>query len=128
MKQPAYACSDTIGYLKVMLLGKPKLNESKEVQSKAQSSYNDEYSGVSSHSIENYKAEQLVGKSTGQLGYTQEAKFTSIEKYVDKFKESVYPNKIGSSSSKSNYDNNKNRFWKLVGVAFAIEEFPKKSI
>ncbi|KAB2610745.1 hypothetical protein D8674_018777 [Pyrus ussuriensis x Pyrus communis] len=39
---------------------------------------------VSSHYIENYKAKQLVDKSTGQLGYTQEAKLTSTEKYVDK--------------------------------------------
>ncbi|KAB2601954.1 hypothetical protein D8674_002959 [Pyrus ussuriensis x Pyrus communis] len=142
MKQSVYACSDTIGYLKVMPLSKPKLNESRKVQSKAQFSYNDEYGGISSHYTENYKAEQLMDKSIGQLGYTQEAKFTSTEKYVDKvlgfiaeyqtqvkFKESVYLNKIGSSSSKSNYNNNKNRnsFWKLVRIASATKEFPKKS-
>ena len=53
-----------------------------------------------------------MNKSTDQLGYKQEAKFTSTEKYVVKvlgftteywtqvkFKESVYPNKTGSSSS-----------------------------
>ena len=140
-KQPAYACSDTIGYLKVMLLSKPKFNESREVQSKARSSYNDKYGRVSSHYTENYKAEQLVDKSTGQLGYKQEAKFTYTEKYVDKelgftteyqtqvkFKESVYPNKTGSSSSKSNYNNNKNHnsFWKLVRITSATEESPKK--
>ncbi|KAB2605800.1 hypothetical protein D8674_005517 [Pyrus ussuriensis x Pyrus communis] len=39
---------------------------------------------VSSHYIESYKAEQLVDKSIGQLGYTQEGKFTSTKKYVDK--------------------------------------------
>ncbi|RXH83591.1 hypothetical protein DVH24_005844 [Malus domestica] len=120
-KQSEYANSSTIGYLKVMPLSKPKLNESREVQSKARSSYKDEYGGVSSHYTENYKAEQFVDKSTGRLGYKQEAKFTSTEKYVDKelgftteyqtqvkFKESVYPNKTGSSSSKS-HCNNKNR-------------------
>ena len=32
----------------------------------------------------NYKAEKLVDKSTDQLGYKQEAKFTSTEKYADK--------------------------------------------
>ncbi|KAM0986287.1 hypothetical protein ACFX2C_013475 [Malus domestica] len=68
-KQPAYACSDTIGYIKVMLLRKPKLNESREFQSKARSSYNDECGRVSNHHIENYKVEHLVEKSTGQLGY-----------------------------------------------------------
>ena len=30
--------------------------------------------------LKNYKAEQLVNKSTDQLGYKQEAKFTSTEK------------------------------------------------
>ncbi|KAM1227648.1 hypothetical protein ACFX2J_006843 [Malus domestica] len=62
-----------------------------------------------------------LDKSTGQLSYKQKAKFTSTEKYEDnelgftfeyhtqvKFKEFVYPNKSGSSSSKSNYHNNKN--------------------
>ncbi|KAB2611296.1 hypothetical protein D8674_019328 [Pyrus ussuriensis x Pyrus communis] len=39
---------------------------------------------VSSHYTENYKAKQLVDKSTGQLGYKQKAKFTSTEKYVGK--------------------------------------------
>ncbi|KAB2637646.1 hypothetical protein D8674_028180 [Pyrus ussuriensis x Pyrus communis] len=39
---------------------------------------------ISSHCTENYKAKQLVDKSTGQLGYKQDAKFTSTEKYVDK--------------------------------------------
>ncbi|TQD98869.1 hypothetical protein C1H46_015512 [Malus baccata] len=63
-----------------MPLSKPNLNESKEVQSKARSSYNDEYGGVSSHYAKNYKVEQLVDKSTGQLGYKQEAKFISTEK------------------------------------------------
>ena len=82
-KQPAYACSDTIGYLKVMLLRKPKLNESREVQSKPRSSYNDEYGRVSSHYTENYKAEHLVDKSTDQLGYKQEVKSICIEKYMD---------------------------------------------
>ncbi|KAM2721011.1 hypothetical protein EV2_042135 [Malus domestica] len=83
-KQPVYTCSDTIGYLKVMLLSKPKLNESREVQSKARSSYNNEYGRVSNHYTENYKAKQLVDKSTAQLGYKQEAKFTFTKKYVDK--------------------------------------------
>ncbi|KAB2594868.1 hypothetical protein D8674_030318 [Pyrus ussuriensis x Pyrus communis] len=105
MKQHVYAYSDTIGYHKVMPLSKPKLND-----------------GVSSHYTENYKAKQLVDKSTDQLGYKQVAKFTSTKKYVDKelgftveyqtqvkFKKSVYPNKTGSSSSNSNYNNNKNR-------------------
>ncbi|CAN6557058.1 unnamed protein product [Malus baccata var. baccata] len=121
-KQSEYANSGTIGYLKVMPLSKPKPNESREVQSKARTSYKDEYGGVSNHYTENYKAEQFVDKSTGWLGYKQEAKFTSTEKYVDKelgftteyqtqvkFKESVYPNKTGSSSSKSHCNNNKNR-------------------
>ena len=57
-KQSVYACSDTIGYLKVMLLSKPKLNESREVQSKARSSYKDEYGKVLDHYTENYKAER----------------------------------------------------------------------
>ena len=78
-KQLAYACSDTIGYLKVMPLSKPKLNESREVQSKARSSDNDEYDRVSSHYTENYKVEQLMDKSTDQLGYKQEVKSISIE-------------------------------------------------
>ena len=140
-KQLEYACSDTIGHLKVMPLSKPKLNESKEVQSKARSSYKDEYGRVSSHYTEKYKVEQLMNKSTDQLGYKQEAKFTSTEKYVVKvlgftteywtqvkFKESVYPAKTGSSSSKSNYNHNKNRnsYWKLMRIASATEEFPKK--
>ncbi|KAM2353605.1 hypothetical protein ACFX1X_008429 [Malus domestica] len=112
---------DIIGYLKIMPLSKPKLNESREVQSKAQSSYNDEYGRVSIHYTENYKAEQLIDKSTSQLSYKQETKFTFTEKCVDKelgftteyqtqvkFKEFVYPNKFGFSSSKSNYNNNKN--------------------
>ncbi|KAM2333342.1 hypothetical protein ACFXTH_011044 [Malus domestica] len=58
-----------------MPLSKPKLNEFREVQSKARSSYNDEYDRVSSHYIENYKAEQL--------GCKQETKFTFTEKYAD---------------------------------------------
>ncbi|KAM1025703.1 hypothetical protein ACFX2I_038713 [Malus domestica] len=74
-KQPVYACSDTIGYLKVMPLSKSKLNESREVQSKARSSYNDEYDRVSSHYTENYKVEHL--------GCKQGTKFTFIEKYAD---------------------------------------------
>ncbi|RXH85181.1 hypothetical protein DVH24_041949 [Malus domestica] len=65
----------TIGYLKVMPLSKPKLNESREVQSKARSSYNDEYDRVSSHYTENYKAEQV--------GCKQGTKFTFTEKYAD---------------------------------------------
>ena len=56
-KQSVYACSDTIGYLKVMLLSKLKLNESIEVQSKARSSYKDEYDEVLNHYTENYKVE-----------------------------------------------------------------------
>ncbi|TQD85096.1 hypothetical protein C1H46_029380 [Malus baccata] len=56
-----------------MLLSKPKLNESREVQSKARSSYNDEHGRVSSPYTENYKVEHLGGK--------QEAKFTSTQKY-----------------------------------------------
>ncbi|KAM2465811.1 hypothetical protein ACFX1W_004860 [Malus domestica] len=113
---------DRIGCLKMMPLSKPKLNESREVQSKAQSLYNDEYGRVSIHYTENYKAEQLMYNSTSQLIYKQEAKFTFTEKCVDKelgftieyqtqvkFKEFVYPNKSGFSSSKSNYNNNKNR-------------------
>ena len=98
---------------------------------------------VSNHYTENYKAEQLVDKSTGPLGYKQKAKFTYIEKYVDKelgftalyqtqvkFKESVYPNKTGSSSSKPNYNHikNHNSFWKLMIIASTTEEFSKKSI
>ena len=70
--------------LKWCLSSKPKLNESREVQSKARSSYKDEYGRVSSHYTENYKAEQLVNKSTGPLGYKQKAKFTYTENYVDK--------------------------------------------
>ena len=83
-KQSEYACSDTIGYLKVMSSSKPKLNESREIQGKARSSYNDEHGRVSSHYTENYKAEQFVDKSTNQLGYKQKAKFTYTEKYVVK--------------------------------------------
>ncbi|KAM1004677.1 hypothetical protein ACFX2I_004815 [Malus domestica] len=118
-----------------MPLSKPKLNESREVQSKARSSYNDEHGRVSSHYTENYKAEHL--------GCKQETKFTFAEKYADeelefatkyqtqvKFKESVYPNKTGYSSSKSNYNNNKNcnSFWKLMRIASATEEFLKISM
>ncbi|KAB2618820.1 hypothetical protein D8674_014689 [Pyrus ussuriensis x Pyrus communis] len=116
-KQSVYAGRDTIGYLKVMPLDKPKLNESREVQ-------------ISSHYTENYKAKQLVDKSTGQLGYKQKAKFTFTEKYCQtqvKFKKSVYPNKYGSSSTKTNYNkNNRNCFWKLVRIASATEESLKK--
>ncbi|KAB2631222.1 hypothetical protein D8674_008741 [Pyrus ussuriensis x Pyrus communis] len=99
-KQLTYACSGTIGYL-----SKPKLNKSRE---------------FSSHYTENYNAEQLVDKSTGQLSYKQETQV--------KFKESINPNKIGSSSSKSNYNNNKNHnpFWKLVRTMSTTEKFPKK--
>ncbi|KAM1545047.1 hypothetical protein ACFX15_044770 [Malus domestica] len=125
----------TIGYLKVMPLSKPKLNESREVQSKAQSSYNDEYDRVSSHYTKNYKAEQV--------GCKQGTKFTFTKKYADeelgfsakyqtqvKFKESVYPNKIGYSSSKSNYSNNQNcnSIWNLMRITSATEEFPKISM
>ncbi|KAM2602250.1 hypothetical protein TB1_039674 [Malus domestica] len=135
MKQHVYACSDTIGYLKVMPLSKPKFNESRKVQSKARSSYNDEYGIVSSHYTENYRAEHL--------GCKQGTKFTFTEKYADeelgfsteyqtqvKFKESVYPNKVESSLSKSNYNNNKNcnSYWKLMRIASATEEFPKISM
>ncbi|KAM1568677.1 hypothetical protein ACFX15_033365 [Malus domestica] len=67
-KQPANVCSGTIGYLKVMPLRKPKFNEFREVQSKARSLYNDEYGRASSHYTENYKTEQVVDKSTSQLG------------------------------------------------------------
>ncbi|KAB2608136.1 hypothetical protein D8674_011304 [Pyrus ussuriensis x Pyrus communis] len=63
-KQLAYACSDTIGYLRVMFLSKPKLDKSKKVQSKARSSYNDAYA--------------LVSWAT-----SKRLKFTFIEKYVD---------------------------------------------
>ncbi|KAM2436709.1 hypothetical protein EV1_013839 [Malus domestica] len=84
-----------------------------------------------------------MDKSTSQLGYKQDAKFISTKKYEDKelgftteyqtqmkFKESVYPNETGFSSSKSNYDNNKNHnsYWKLVEITSVTEEFPKKSI
>ncbi|RXI00631.1 hypothetical protein DVH24_000865 [Malus domestica] len=55
-EKPVYACSDTIGYLKVMLLSKPKLN-------------------TLNHHTENYKAEQL--------GCKQETKFTFTEQYAD---------------------------------------------
>ena len=83
-----------------------------------------------------------MDKSIDQLGYKQKAKFTSTEKYVVKvlgfttecqtqvkFKESVYPNKTGSSSSESDHNNNKNRnsVWKLMRISSATEEFPKKS-
>ncbi|KAM2623626.1 hypothetical protein TB2_028111 [Malus domestica] len=126
---------NTIGYLKVMPLSKPRLNESREVHSKPRSSYNEEYDRVSSHYTENYKAEHL--------GYKQGTKFTFPEKYADeelglsteyqtqvKFKEFVYPNKTDSSSSKSNYNNNKicNSFWTLMRIASATEEFPKISM
>ena len=92
--------------------------------------------------LKSYKVKQLVDKSTAQLDYKQKAKFTSTEKYVVKvlgfttecqtqvkFKESVYPNKAGSSSSESNYNNNKNRssVWKWMRIASATKEFPKKS-
>ncbi|KAM2603693.1 hypothetical protein TB1_040932 [Malus domestica] len=118
-----------------MPLSKSKLNEPREVQSKARSSYNDEYDRVSSHYAENYKAEQL--------GCKQGTKFTFTEKYTDeelgfttkyqtqvKFKEFVYPNKAESSLSKFNYNNNKNRnsISKLMRITSATEEFPKKSI
>ena len=99
---------------------------------------------VSSHYTKNFKVERLVNKSTSQLGYKQEAKFTATEKYMDKelgftttyqaqmkFKESVYPNKTGSSSFKSNYNNNnknRNSFWKLMRIESATEQFPGKAI
>ncbi|KAM2574559.1 hypothetical protein TB2_006494 [Malus domestica] len=67
-KHPANVCSGTTGYLKMMPLRKPKFNESREIQSKARSSYNDEYGTASSHYTENYEAEQVVDKSTSQLG------------------------------------------------------------
>ena len=34
--------------------------------------------------LKNYKAEQLVDKSTAQLCYKQEARFTTTERYADK--------------------------------------------
>ncbi|KAM1728546.1 hypothetical protein ACFX12_019038 [Malus domestica] len=34
--------------------------------------------------LKNNRAEQLVDKSTGQLGYKQDVKFTSTKKYEDK--------------------------------------------
>ncbi|KAM2296969.1 hypothetical protein ACFX1S_036576 [Malus domestica] len=62
---------------------------------------------VSSHYTENFKAGQLVDKSTDKLGYKQDAKFTSTERYVNKelrfttkyqtqvkFKKSVYPTSL----------------------------------
>ncbi|TQD73838.1 hypothetical protein C1H46_040615 [Malus baccata] len=80
-----------------------------------------------------YKVEHLGGK--------QKTKFTFAKKYADeelgfsveyqtqmKFKESVYPNKIGYSSSNSNYNKNCNSFWKLMRVASATEEFLKISM
>ena len=77
------------------------------------------------------------------MGYKQEAKFAFTEKYVDKelgsttgyqtqvkFKESVYPNKSGSPSSKFNYNTSKNHHsvWKLVRTLTVVEEFPKETI
>ena len=141
-KQPKYACSDTFGYLEVMLWSKPKLNESREVQSKARSSYKDEYCRVSSRYTEKLQGWTINGQEHWSVGLLEKAKFTSIERYMVKvlgftteywtqvkFKKSVYPNKTGSLSSEFNYKNKKNRNsdWKLMRIASATEEFPKKS-
>ena len=54
-KQLVYACSVMIGYLKVMLWSKPKLNVSKEIQRKARSSYHNKYGRAIT--LKNYKTE-----------------------------------------------------------------------
>lgn len=54
------------------------------MQSQVKSSYNDEYCGASSNFTKSYKEGEFVDNRSGQSGYKQEAKYTSIDKYVDK--------------------------------------------
>lgn len=114
--KPAYGYC---GYLEVMPLSKgsssSQLNESAELQIKDRYSYKDAYGeGGSSSFTASYKAGEFVDKSTGGLGYRQEANYTSTDKYVDKeigftteyqtqvkFKKSVYPNKTQVKFKKS---------------------------
>ncbi|PQP97238.1 uncharacterized protein Pyn_09604 [Prunus yedoensis var. nudiflora] len=84
------------------------------IQMKDRYSYKDAYGGGSSSFTRSYKAGEFVDKSTGGLGYEQEANYTSTDKYVDKelgftteyqtqvkFKKSVYPNKTQVKFKKS---------------------------
>ena len=61
-----------------------KINVSDEVQSQMTSSYNDKYCGTSSNFTKSYKEGDFVDKRSGNSGYKQEVKYTSVDKYVDK--------------------------------------------
>ncbi|TQD70812.1 hypothetical protein C1H46_043654 [Malus baccata] len=80
-KQSVNVCSGTIGYLKVLLLSKPKLNEFREIQSKFDLHTMMNMVESQPITLNTYKAEQFVDKSTGQLGYKQETKFIYTDKY-----------------------------------------------
>ncbi|PRQ33391.1 hypothetical protein RchiOBHm_Chr5g0057071 [Rosa chinensis] len=94
-----------------------QFSESTQVEKKVRASYKDEYGGGWSKFTESYKAQEYVDKKTGGMGYKQEAKYTSTDKYVDneqgytteyhtqvKIQKSVYPNKSSTSKSKNNKD------------------------
>ncbi|KAK9931856.1 hypothetical protein M0R45_019112 [Rubus argutus] len=61
-----------------------KINVSDQVQSEVKSSYNDQYCGVSSNFTKSYNEGDFVDRRSGNVGYKQEAKYTSTDKYVDK--------------------------------------------
>lgn len=91
--------------------------ESTNVEKKVRASFKDEYGGGWSKFTESYKAQEYVDKKTGGMGYKQEVKYTSADKYVDKeggytteyqtqvkVQKSVYPNKSSTSKSKNYKD------------------------
>ncbi|CAL8999662.1 unnamed protein product [Prunus brigantina] len=107
-----------IGYLQVMPsskgLSSSQPKEFQQVQIKDRYSYKHAYGGGSSSFTGSCKAGKFVDKSTGGMGYKQEAKYTSTAKHVDKklgfttecqtqvkYKKSVYPNKTQVKQSAS---------------------------
>ncbi|KAL6276208.1 hypothetical protein ACE6H2_019809 [Prunus campanulata] len=109
-KKPDSQPAAFVGYLQLIPLSKgsssSQLYESQQVQIKDRYSYKHAYGGGSSSFTGSCKAGKFVNKSTGGLGYKQEAKYTSTAKHVDKklgfttecqtqvkVKKSVYPNK-----------------------------------
>nr|POF10620.1 hypothetical protein CFP56_23392 [Quercus suber] len=112
-----------IGYIGVVTpsstgsSSKRMANESSEMQSSSRMIYKDKYSGCSSKFTEQHKAEELVDKHSGSLGYKEELKYTSTNKVNDKvqgytteyetqikFKKTVYPNKSASKYNNKGFD------------------------
>lgn len=121
-KSPTYAYS---GYCEVVPSNQYSssssrgryLNESSELESSTKSVVKGDNARSSRNFSESYKSEEFVDKSTGRLGYKEEAKYSSTYKYDDvergytneyqtqvKFKHVAYPMKDSSNNNSKRVD------------------------